>query len=198
MKTARLSFFTFIASVAMFCQSAVFAVDNTDAEVSLAPGQSLPFLDIQVGGEFAVSDNNIIKRPWSSKSFDTKGKVQLVQYVAANRSAVRQNKQFTDMLIKKQFSSEQLSTTVIVHMADTMGLIKGLVVKKIARNKVKHQTIDFIVDDNGVGLECWGMKHKSNAVIVLDASGKVLFAKDGPLSETEIESTIKLIENQIS
>jgi len=42
------------------------------------------------------------------------------------------------------------------------------------------------------------MKHKSNAVIVLDASGKVLFAKDGPLSQTEIESTIKLIENQIS
>jgi YtfJ family uncharacterized protein len=198
MKTARLSLFTFVASVAMFSQSTVFAVENTDAEVTLETGQSLPFLDIQAGGEFSVSNNNIIKRPWNSKSFETKGKVQLVQYVAANRGAVRQNKQFTDMLIEKQFSSEQLSTTVIVHTADTMGLLKGLVVNKIARNKIKHQTIDFIVDNNGVGLECWGMKHKSNAVIVLDASGKVLFAKDGPLSETEIESTIKLIENQIS
>ena len=198
MKTARLSFCTLVASVAMFSQSTVFAVENTDAEISLEPGQALPFLDIRAGGEFSVSDNNIIKRPWSSKSFETKGKVQLVQYVAANRGAVRQNKQFTDILIEKQFSSEQLSTTVIFHMADTMGLIKGLVNRKIAKNKVKHQTIDFIVDDHGVGLERWGMKHKSNAVIVLDARGKVLFAKDGPLSETEIESTIKLIENQIS
>jgi YtfJ family uncharacterized protein len=198
MKTARLSLFTFVASVAMFSQSTVFAVENTDAEVTLETGQSLPFLDIQAGGEFSVSNNNIIKSPWNSKSFETKGKVQLVQYVAANRGAVRQNKQFTDMLIEKQFSSEQLSTTVIVHTADTMGLLKGLVVNKIARNKIKHQTIDFIVDNNGVGLECWGMKHKSNAVIVLDASGKVLFAKDGPLSEAEIESTIRLIETQIS
>lgn len=198
MKIARLPNLAIVASVAIFSQSMVFAVEKTDPGFSLEPGQSLPFLDIQEGGEFSVTDNNIIKRPWSSKSFETKGKVQLVQYVAANRGAVNQNKQFTDMMIKKQFSSEQLSTTVIVHMADTMGLIKGLVVNRIAKNKIKHQTIDFIVDDNGVGLERWGMKHKSNAVIVLDSTGKVLFAKDGPLSKTEIESTIKLIENQMS
>jgi YtfJ family uncharacterized protein len=165
---------------------------------SLEPGQSLPFLDIHEGGEISVSDDNIVKKPWSSKSFESKGKVQLVQYVAANWGAARQNKPFNDTLIEKHFSSEQLSTTVIVQMADTMRFIKGIVVKKLAKNKVKHQTIDFIVDDNGVGLQRWGIKHKSNAIIVLDAGGKVLFAKDGPLSEIEIESTIKLIEKQIS
>jgi predicted transcriptional regulator len=41
------------------------------------------------------------------------------------------------------------------------------------------------------------MKNKSSAVIVLDASGKVLFAKDGPLSETEVENTIKLIDQHM-
>jgi YtfJ family uncharacterized protein len=165
--------------------------------VSVEPGQSLPVLDIHVGGEISISDDNIVKRPWSSKSFESKGKVQLVQYVAANRGAARQNKLFNDTLIEKHFSSEQLSTTVIVQMADTMRFIKGIVVKKLAKNKVKHQTIDFVVDDNGVGLQSWGMKHKSSAIIVLDAGGKVLFAKDGPLSEIEIESTIKLIEKQM-
>jgi len=166
--------------------------------VSLERGQSLPVLDIHVGGEISISDDNIVKKPWSSKSFESKGKVQLVQYVAANRGAARQNKPFTDTLIEKQFTSEQLSTTVIVQMADTMRFVKGIVVKKLAKNKVKHQTIDFVVDDSGVGLQRWGMKHKSNAIIVLDAGGKVLFAKDGPLSEIEIESTIKLIEKQMS
>ena len=121
-----------------------------------------------------------------------------MQYIAANPGAARQNKPFTDTLIKKHFSSEQLATTVIVNMADTMAILKGIVVNKIAKNKVKHKTINFVIDDHGVGLQRWGMKHKSYAVIILDASGKVLFAKDGPLSEIEIETTIKLIESQMS
>jgi YtfJ family uncharacterized protein len=172
-------------------------VDRMES-VSLEPGQPLPVLDIYVGGEISIRNDNVVKKPWSSKSFESKGKVQLVQYVAASRGAARQNKPFNDTLIEKQFSSEQLSTTVIVNTADAMAFVKGIVTKKLAKNKVKHQTVNFVVDDNGVGLQRWGMKHKSYAIIVLDAGGKVLFAKDGPLSEIEIESTIKLIEKQMS
>lgn len=166
--------------------------------MSLASGQTPPVLEIQVGGEISVSDKNITKTPWSSKSFESNGKVQLVQYVAANRGASRQNKPFNDALIEKKFSSEQLSTTVIVQMADTLGLVKGIVANRMAKNKAKHETINFVLDENGVGLQRWGMKNKSYAIIVLDASGKVLFVKDGPLSEIEIESTIELIENQMT
>jgi len=166
--------------------------------IYLQPGQSLPILDIQVGGEIGVSGNKVVKKPWSSKSFESKGKVQLVQYLAANRGAARQNKSFNDSLIEKRFTSEELDTTVIVHLADTMAFLQGFVVKKIAKNKEKYQTINFVIDDNGLGLERWGMKNKSCAIIILDANGKVLFAKDGPLSEIEIENTIKLIEKQLS
>jgi len=202
MKPVRVPSIALVASAVMLFQSPVFAVEQRETGVvethpGLMPGQSLPVLDIQVGGEIYVSDNNIIKRPWSSKCFDSKGKVQLVQYVAANFGVRGQNKMFTDTLVKKRFTSEQLSTTVIVNMADTMELAKGMVIKKVAKNKAEHQTIDFVIDDNGVGLQRWGMKNKSYAIIVLDADGKILFAKDGPLSEFEIESAIKLIENQM-
>ena len=44
----------------------------------------------------------------------------------------------------------------------------------------------------------WGMKPKSCAIIILDAGGKVLFAKEGPLSDVEIESTLRLIEQQMT
>jgi len=40
--------------------------------------------------------------------------------------------------------------------------------------------------------------HITFAVIVLDASGKGLFAKNGPLSDSDIENTIRLIENHMS
>jgi YtfJ family uncharacterized protein len=223
MQSAFFTSLALVASIALLVQPTALAVEHTGVELSgdtqhytglddrdgfqeidgilggaLKHGQSLPFLDIQVGGEISISNDDVVKKPWNSKSFETRGKVQLVQYLAANAGAVRQNKAFNDSLIEKQFSSKQLDTTVIVHFADTMSLLKGIVVNRIAKNKVKHETIHFVIDDNGVGLQRWGMKNKSSAIIVLDASGKVLFAKDGPLSEYEIESTIALIENQMS
>ena len=188
MKSVRLLILVLVVSLAMLFQSVACAVE---------PGQSLPVLDIQAGGEISVSDNNIVKTPWSSKSFEGNGKVQLVQYLAADKGAVRQNKAFTDTLLHKNFSSEKLDTTIIVHLADTMAIAKGFVENKVAKNKVKHQAVSFVMDDDGLGLRAWGMKNKSFAIIVLDANGKVLFAKDGPLSETEITSTIRLIEKHM-
>lgn len=200
MKSTRLPYLARVAIVTILFQSTAFAIerpaaglDGTDSH-SLETGQSLPLLDIREGGEIYLGENTIVEMPWSSKSFESNGKVQFVQYVAANRGAVSQNKMFTDALKKKQYSSEELETTIIVHMADTIFLAKGLVLKKMASKKAAYQSINFVIDDMGVGLERWGMKNKSSAVIVLDASGKVLFAKDGPLSETEVENAIKLID----
>jgi YtfJ family uncharacterized protein len=203
MKSTRLPYLARVAIVAILFQSAVFAVEPAIPGLagkqgrSLETGQSLPLLDILEGGEIYIGENTIVEKPWSSKSFDSKGRVQFVQYVAANRGAVNQNKMFTDALIEKQYSSEELEITIIVHMADTISLAKGLVVRKMAKSKARHQSINFVIDDKGMGLEQWGMKNKSCAVIVLDASGKVLFVKDGPLSETEVENTIKLIDQHM-
>ncbi len=199
MNSFRLPLAVSVAAFAMLFQTLVFAIDYRDPEVielqsGLQTGQPLPVLDIQSGGEIRVDDNNIIKRPWNSSCLDSKGKVQVVQYIAANFGVRSQNKAFNDSLVEKHFTSEQMSTTIIVNMADTMDIAKNMVFKKVAKSKAKHQTIDFVIDDHGVGLERWGMKNKSSAVIVLDENGKVLFAKDGPLSDLEIEHTIKLIE----
>jgi len=165
---------------------------------ALEPGQPLPVLDIEVGGEIFLSDDNIVERPWSSKTFESKGKVQLVQYVAANRGIMRKNKPFTQAIINKNFPPEKLSKTVIVNMADTMSFAKGIVVSKVAKNKAERQHISFVMDNDGVGLQRWGVKNKGCAIIVLDASGNVLFAKNGPLSELEIAHTLALIEQQMS
>lgn len=205
MGSARFTCTALAACLAMFFQPTVFANESHLAPVTLLEaneeasntGNSLPILDIDVGGEISVSGNNTVKKPWSSKCFDGKGKVQLVQYVAANRKAIRQNQPFNDAVKERRFSAEELATTVIVNMADAMALTKAIVANKLEKSKIKHQTISFVMDDQGAGLERWGMAKESSAVFVLDASGKILFAKDGPLSKIEIEDTIKLIESQI-
>ena len=89
MKSVRLPSLALVASATMLFQSTVFAAEQPETGLDemhpgLMPGQSLPVLDIQSGGEIHVSDKDIIKRPWNSKCFDSKGRVQLVQYVAAN------------------------------------------------------------------------------------------------------------------
>ena len=48
-----------------------------------------------------------------------------------------------------------------------------------------------------LGLERWGVKKKSCAVIVLDGYGKVLFAKNGTLTKTETKQALDLIDGQI-
>lgn len=205
MGSARFTCTALTACLAMLFQPDLFANESPrphvasleiDEEPSNA-GQSLPILDIDVGGEISVNGNNTVKTPWSSKCFESKGKVQLVQYVAANRRAIRQNQPFNDAVKEKRFSSEELATTVIVNMVDSMAITKAIVTNKLEKSKIKHQTISFVMDDQGVGLERWGMAEKSSAVFVLDGSGKILFAKDGPLSDVEIADTIKLIESQI-
>lgn len=176
--------------------SSLVSVEIADARVTT--GKTLPILDISDGGEISVNESSIIKRPWNSKCLEEKGKVQLIQYIAANRKAIGQNKPFTQSLMQKGFSPEQLDTTIIVHMANTFAITRGIAAKKIANNKIKHDYVNFVIDDKGIGLARWGMKPRSSAIIVLDADGKVLFAKDGPLSDLEIKSTLELIENQMS
>ncbi len=201
MKSAYLPFIALAASLAMLIHSTGFASECRDGgqeNCTLEPGQSLPVLDIREGGEISVTDNGIVRKPWNSKSLERKGKVQVVQYVAANRSAVRQSKPFARAFLEKRFSPEKLDATVIVNTADTIVFTKLYVANKLAKNKAKRQEVSFVIDDNGMGLQRWGMKQESFAIIVLDSRGKVLFARDGPLTENEIEIAIRLIENQFS
>ena len=165
--------------------------------ITLQTGEALPVLDIDAGGEISIAEDNVMKRPWSSSSFENKGKVQLVQYIAANRGAMRENKPFNDSLIARRYNSQQMSMTVIVNMSDTLSLFKGFVLNKIAKSKIKHQSISFVLDNQGLGLERWGVKKKSCATIILDGDGKILFAKNGPLTKTEIKQALDLIDGQI-
>jgi len=192
MKLSKMLYPAGIALITLLSQTALYAEYG-----SLGAGQPLPYLDIEAGGEISVRNNKISVSPWNSKSFDATGKVQIVHYVAANRSVARQNKPFSEAVDEKKFSTEKLGKTVIVHMADTLSLARVLVVNTLADRKSIHNEINFIIDDNGLGLERWGMKRGSYAIIVLDGTGNIMFAKDGPLSEIEIQHAIELIERQM-
>jgi len=196
MKLSRLMYLACAAAIALLSQPALSAGGNDSGSLSM--GEHLPYLGFDTGGEISVSNNDISMMPWNSKSLEKTGKVQLVHYVPANRRVALQNQPFSEAVIERQFSTQRVNKTVIVHMADTMSLLRGLVVTKLADRKSLNQEVRFVIDDDGAGLSRWGIKNKSHAIIILDGNGKLLFVKDGALSEAEIEQTIEMIERQVT
>ena len=53
-------------------------------------------------------------------------------------------------------------------------------------------------DSEGIARQAWGLRKKSSTVIILDAEGKVIFFKDGKLSQREIEKAVALIEKELA
>lgn len=55
----------------------------------------------------------------------------------------------------------------------------------------------MVLDENGLVANTWGLKEESSAIIVQDKQGKVLFVKEGALTQDEITQVIGLIKQNI-
>ncbi len=55
----------------------------------------------------------------------------------------------------------------------------------------------MVLDKQGLAQTTWDLELKSSAIILLDPSGKVLFMKDGELSQAEIDQVITLINENL-
>lgn len=52
----------------------------------------------------------------------------------------------------------------------------------------------FIVDSNGVARGAWQLDEESSAVVVLDKDGRVQWAKDGALTQEEVQQVMDLLQ----
>lgn len=56
----------------------------------------------------------------------------------------------------------------------------------------------FIVDSNGVARGAWQLDEESSAVVVLDKDGRVQWAKDGALTQEEVQQVMDLLHKLIN
>lgn len=70
----------------------------------------------------------------------------------------------------------------------------------IESNKKLYPWSQFIVDSDGVVRKAWQLDEGSSAIVVLDKDGRVQYAKDGGLTQAEVQQVIallhKLLDNQ--
>jgi YtfJ family uncharacterized protein len=159
-----------------------------------AVGAPLPDLAIDDRGEIILQGDDISYQAWRYPQ--QPGKVNIVQYLAATKSAGDMNKPFRDRL-DTDLPKGEFSTTTILNMDDAIWGTGAFVMGELKSNKREFPAAVIVVDENGVGLQQWQLQNDSSALMVVDPQGIVRYFKQGKMSATEIDSTLQLILAQI-
>jgi YtfJ family uncharacterized protein len=128
--------------------------------------------------------------PWNSDSLT--GKTYVLYHLAARQGIDQINDAFIKALGNLPAASHQL--VVILNIDDVF--IGG---KIFARNTFEdHAKKDgghtlFVLDDHSAVREHWCINEQSSTIIVLNAQGEVIEAKDGALTDTEIQHYLESI-----
>ncbi|MFT5563061.1 MAG: YtfJ family uncharacterized protein [Litorivivens sp.] len=162
-------------------------------------GEALPELQIANKGELILEgEDDVGYQPWNSASLDTKGAVQIVQYMAARPSAEKQIRPFTDKLEEIAYPVELHHVTTVVNLDDVTFGMSSFALSELEKNKRRYSMSTLVGDWDGKGLKEWGLNPKGSALMILDSHGTVLFVKDGKLNKKEIDEALALIGKEVA
>jgi YtfJ family uncharacterized protein len=200
MKTARL------LTIATF-----FAASAALAE-GIVVGETLPPVTIEETGQmvfdYDVVDGVMIYKKGSKithKTFnsdDLKGKVRSIYHLAARGGTEDINQPYIEALTAAQLPQYEpdspYKTTTILNTDDALWGTSGVAVSMFEGSQKKLAHDYYVVDSEGMALNKWGLQPKNSAVILLDRDGKVLYFKEGKMSDADIASAIAMIQKQLA
>lgn len=157
-------------------------------------GGRLPDLNIEDRGELVLQDDEISYQPWNYPQ--QPGKVHIVQYMAATKSAGDMNKPFRDRL-DTDLPDDSFSTSTILNMDDATWGTGAFVMSELKSNKRQYPRAVIVVDEEGEGIRQWQLQNDSSAVLVVDQQGTVRYFKQGKMTDAEIDSALQLIREYI-
>ncbi|MDO6763588.1 YtfJ family protein [Agarivorans sp. 1_MG-2023] len=163
--------------------------------LNINPGNSVPNINIDNAGELQLTEGDISYSPWSTQQLN--GKVRLIQAMAGRTSAKELNAPMIEAVKQAEFGNDTYQTVTIVNLDDAIFGTSGFVTGKMKTNKKSFPKASFVIDKKGDLFDLWKIKAKSSAIILLNAEGEVLFAKDGELNQQEIDQVIGLIKANI-
>lgn len=179
----------------LFCLlGLIFTVGQASA-TEITVGEAFPPLNIESRGELVIKGEEVEFTPWSSASMA--GNVVYFQYMAGRPSADKMNRHVNNALEESGIEDDNFISTVIVNLDDVTFGASGFAVKEMKKNKKKYPHTHLIADENGAGRISMGLQEESSAIGVIDKQGKVLFFKDGKLTESETAQVIELIRTSL-
>ncbi|SEK47626.1 hypothetical protein SAMN04487787_10270 [Kosakonia sacchari] len=158
--------------------------------------QRVPPVGITDRGELILENDKFSYKNWNSAQLP--GKVRVVQHIAGRTSAKEKNAGLIEAIKAANLPHDRYQTTTIVNTDDAIPGSAMFVRSSIESNKKLYPWSQFIVDSEGVTRKAWQLDEESSAIIVLDKEGRVQFAKDGGLSQQEVQQVIDLLHTLLS
>ena len=179
---------TILALMLTFVSVIVFAGAPT-------AGSPLPTLSIAERGELTMAGDDFKFVSWSSDQ--NPGKVHVIQYFGATIGDRDVFKPFTDLL-QTSFEPGAIHVTTVLNLDAALWGTTGFVVSELKKNKKVHPQATMVLDEDGTGVEEWGLGKDGTGLVVVDEKGVVKFFSHKSLESDEMTSTVELIRATIS
>jgi YtfJ family uncharacterized protein len=127
--------------------------------------------------------------PWSSD--ELKGKVHVLFYVDPDEKDT--NNETSEALDKEKFPSEKYQSVAIINMAATF-MPNFMISSSLKEKQEKYPRTIYLRDYKKLLVKEWKLGDDSSDILAFDKQGKVIFRKDGKLSQEEIQQLLKVIK----
>ena len=159
-------------------------------------GQRVPPIGITDRGELVLDKDQFSYKTWNSAQLV--GKVRVLQHIAGRTSAKEKNATLIEAIKSAKLPHDRYQTTTIVNTDDAIPGSGMFVRSSLESNKQLYPWSQFIVDSNGIARKAWQLEEESSAIIVLDKEGRVQWAKDGALTQEEVQQVIALLHKLLA
>ncbi|NIY47604.1 YtfJ family protein [Cedecea colo] len=153
-------------------------------------------LGIADKGELMLSNDKFSYKNWNSSQLV--GKVRVLQHIAGRSSAKEKNAGLIEAIKAAKFPHDRYQTTTIVNTDDAIVGTGMFVRSSIESNKKQYPWSQFVVDSNGVAKKAWQLEDGGSAIVVLDKEGRIRYAKDGSLTQAEVQQVMNLLQQLLS
>ena len=100
---------------------------------------------------------------------------------------------FTDLL-QKSVAPGAIHVTTVLNLDAAMWGTTGFVISELEKNKRLHPESTMVVDDEGTGINQWGLGDEGRGLIITDANGIVKYFTPKAMSDDEMATALALIQ----
>lgn len=164
---------------------------------NILTNQEVPAVSVTDKGELILNNEDKLDyQPWKSQQLV--GKVRTVQHIAGRSSSKELNTPLIEAIKQAKLPHDTYQTTTIINTDDAIFGTGVFVKNSVEDSKKEFPYSQFIVDSDGVVKSAWELSPENSAIIILNKQGKVLFFKEGALSQQEVDKVLGLLVTELA
>lgn len=175
----------------------LLGLSSTVLASNILTNQSVPSVSVTDKGELILNNEDKLDyQPWKSQQLI--GKVRTIQHIAGRSSAKELNNPLIEAIKQAKLPHDTYQTTTIINTDDAIFGTGVFVKNSVEDSKKEFPYSQFIVDSDGVVKSAWELSPENSAIIILNKQGKVLFFKEGALSQQEVDKVLGLLVSELA